>query len=77
MMTAAAVLLGRLVNQLDTITLLTENTRKDVAVMQMEINRNSDGLGKAVDSIGKIDQIARLLEQRLVRLETREDTRKQ
>ena len=75
MMTACAFFLYRIMEQIDATSKATERNSKELAVLTVEVGRNSAGLGTAIESISKIDQISRVLEQRLVRLETKEERR--
>lgn len=77
LMGVAVFFLGRLVHHVDSVSNQVVDNSKLISVMAIQTRATTDGLAKAVESIEKIDGIARILEQRLVRLETREEARKQ
>lgn len=58
--------LNRMVNQVDTVGRTVESHTVSIALIQ-------DNVTKTSEAFGKIDQIARLLEQRILILESREE----
>ena len=67
-MAVCAYFLSRLVRQVDVVTDVVQ--AHSVSIVSLSSASRTTG-----DSLGKLDQIARLLETRLVRLETKEDQR--
>ena len=61
--------LNRMVNQVDTVAQKVNDHTVSIAMIQENVTKTSE-------AFGKIDQIARLLEQRIVRLESKEEDRK-
>lgn len=64
-----AYFLSRLVTQVDTVT-------ESVHAHSVSIAQLSNASQTAGEALGKLDQIARLLELRLTRMETKEEQRK-
>jgi len=65
----AVFFLHRMVNQVDTVAQKVNDHTVSIAMIQQNVEKTSE-------AFGKIDQIARLLEQRIVRLESKEEDRK-
>lgn len=61
--------LHRMVNQVDTVAQKVNDHSISIAMIQENVTKTSE-------AFGKIDQIARLLEQRIVRLESKEEDRR-
>ncbi len=61
--------LNRMVNQVDAVAQKVNDHSISIAMIQENVEKTSE-------AFGKIDQIARLLEQRIVRLESKEEDRK-
>lgn len=61
--------LNRMVTQIDHVGKTVESHTVSIALIQ-------DNVTKTSEAFGKIDQIARLLEQRIIRLESKEEDRK-
>ncbi len=62
--------LNRMVNQMDSVAREVQEHAISIAMIQENVTKTSE-------AFGKIDQIARLLEQRIVRLESREERNRQ
>jgi len=65
----AVFFLHRMVNQVDTVAQKVNDHTVSIAMIQQNVEKTSE-------AFGKIDQITRLLEQRIVRLESKEEDRK-
>ena len=61
--------LNRMVAQVDHVRKTVEDHTVSIALIQSNVEKTSE-------AFGKIDQIARLLEQRIIRLESKEEDRK-
>lgn len=61
--------LNRMVAQVDNVGSKVQEHTVSIAMIQANVEKTSE-------AFGKIDQIARLLEQRIVRLESKEEDRK-
>lgn len=61
--------LNRMVNQVDAVGNKVSEHTTSIALIQSNVEKTSE-------AFGKIDQIARLLEQRIIRLESKEEDRR-
>lgn len=77
LMAVTVFFLARLVRHVDAVSSRVVDNSRTISVMSEQSKATTEGLAKAVESIEKIDGIARILEQRLVRLETKEESRRQ